>query len=115
MPPSETNDLALALAELAASASDHNNDQLVPSGERPCPICGIHMDTLDQYHITIDVCADHGVWLDQGEFANILERAYLYRREGEVHPHRNRAEIQAETRAKYKAGLNRVASMISLG
>jgi Zn-finger nucleic acid-binding protein len=70
------------------------------------------METLDKFGIIIDVCADHGVWLDQGEFANILDRAYRYRRESEMSPRRDLAAIGAETRATFKSSINRVAAMI---
>ena len=49
-----------------------NNSDTVPSGERPCPICGTRMAVENISGVSIDVCAKHGVWLDRGELPKIL-------------------------------------------
>jgi Zn-finger nucleic acid-binding protein len=62
------------LAELERSELEAiaENDEIVPSGERPCPICGSHMDVEQMSGVNVDVCAKHGVWLDRGELPRIL-------------------------------------------
>ena len=52
----------------------HHNEDITPEGERPCPICGEAMDTKKKRGVAIDVCEEHGVWLDQGEMSKIIER-----------------------------------------
>ena len=62
------------LAELERSEQIElaRNESLVPTGQRPCPICANTMDVETMSGIKIDVCGDHGVWLDRGELPNIL-------------------------------------------
>ena len=64
------------LAELERSELEavEKNNEIVPSGERPCPICGKHMDVEQMSEVDVDVCAKHGVWLDRGELPRILGR-----------------------------------------
>jgi hypothetical protein len=57
------------------------NDQVVPTGQRECPICKKVMSVEELHGITLDVCRNHGVWLDSGELETILSR---------VKPKRNR-------------------------
>ena len=58
-----------------------NNSDTVPSGERPCPICGTHMAVENISGVSIDACAKHGFWLDRGdtsvsrEYADALGKA----------------------------------------
>lgn len=54
---------------------EHPNADVVPEGARPCPICGVAMTTARRGDDSIDVCEDHGVWLDRHE----LERMFLRR------------------------------------
>ena len=61
------------LASLASLSSEHDNDRLVPPGHRPCPICGSLMQMRPRASINIDICADHGVWLDNGKLESIAE------------------------------------------
>ena len=49
-----------------------NNSDTVPSGERPCPVCGTHMAVENISGVSIDACAKHGFWLDRGELPKIL-------------------------------------------
>jgi hypothetical protein len=53
----------------------HPNADLVAEGSRPCPICSKAMETQRRRDAAIDVCADHGIWLDRQE----LERMLLLR------------------------------------
>ena len=63
--------------EQAESCASDANETLVPSGERPCPICGKAME-VEEFHcngmtyVHLDVCAEHGVWLDRGELPKII-------------------------------------------
>ena len=46
------------------------------AGSKPCPSCGEPMNQAAYPHskVSIDVCVkDHGVWLDKGEFATIVQ------------------------------------------
>ena len=57
------------------------NDYLVPPGERECPICKKKMVVEVQEGASVDVCREHGIWLDFGELDEILSRI---RRGGEI-------------------------------
>lgn len=37
----------------------------------PCPVCGRSMRVESKGRVSVDVCARHGIWLDQGELENI--------------------------------------------
>jgi Zn-finger nucleic acid-binding protein len=52
----------------------HNNEDIVPEGERACPICGESMVIKRKRGVSIDVCEEHGVWMDRGEMGKIIER-----------------------------------------
>jgi len=107
------DELALALGELAASAKPSSFDETTTP--RACPVCGEKMELIEQFDITIDVCAQHGVWLDQGELALILERTYWYRREQEDYAIKRDATREIDkTREKFRASLNRVAGLIGI-
>ena len=57
------------------------NENIVPQGKRPCPICGQVMHVEQNRGVSIDVCTAHGVWLDNGELQEITGRiARSYRR-----------------------------------
>ena len=36
-----------------------------------CPVCGIEMLVEKVGHVRVDVCDDHGMWLDGGELERI--------------------------------------------
>ena len=70
-----------AHADAAARALDRMtrpgpgpNDALVPTGRRPCPICGRTMRAWNDSGIVLDVCPEHGIWLDRGELEALLAR-----------------------------------------
>lgn len=73
----ELDELAAALDEMSSPGSE--NEKCVPSGQRPCPICGETMTADNFSGFPIDACAMHGIWLDNGELRCILAR----RRDGE--------------------------------
>ena len=63
----------LFLSELEqAHLRDIDNNTIVPPGERECPICKQTMVEETEYGVSLDVCKDHGVWLDQGELPRIV-------------------------------------------
>ena len=43
----------------------------VREGDRMCPVCGGRMNVEVKHDVHIDVCADHGIWLDKGELPAI--------------------------------------------
>lgn len=79
----------LAELEQTESLASASNQTLVPSGERPCPICGNPME-VEEYpcnvmtRIHIDVCGEHGVWLDRGELPKIIAGTKCVAREKRV-------------------------------
>ena len=38
-----------------------------------CPVCSAEMKTLTMNGVEVDVCEDHGVWMDQGELLSLTE------------------------------------------
>ena len=52
-----------------------DNSQIVPHGERRCPICGATMVEKMTNFLIYDVCQEHGAWLDNGLHSKILRRA----------------------------------------
>ena len=52
----------------------HPNREIVPEGQRLCPICGDRMIPKRKEGITIDTCEEHGVWLDKNELPRIIYR-----------------------------------------
>jgi len=45
-----------------------------PLGERHCPVCNQKLALSKHGSIEIDICEDHGVWLDTGELEAIVGR-----------------------------------------
>ena len=43
-------------------------------GPRLCPVCQAELTLAKDGKIEIDVCEEHGVWLDQGELKAITDR-----------------------------------------
>lgn len=68
------------------------NAALVAEGARRCPICQAPMQTERRNDETIDVCNEHGIWLDRNE----LERMFL-RRMRRVGVRMRRARAEAHT------------------
>ena len=61
------------LAELEREAEQiTSNDEIVPPGERECPICKEPMQVEFETGVHVDVCPEHGIWLDRGELPSIL-------------------------------------------
>lgn len=111
--PNDIDPLAAALRDMASSASGHNNDELVPAGERPCPICGVAMNVIDEHNIAVDICDQHGVWLDQGELTTLLERTYRYRRESELARIKSdRNAMREQTADKFSRSMQRAIGCV---
>ncbi|MAG58606.1 MAG: hypothetical protein CMJ83_20140 [Planctomycetes bacterium] len=51
---------------------EHPNARLVPEGERKCPICGNQMIRDVEMKVAMDICPDHGLWLDRDELPEII-------------------------------------------
>jgi Zn-finger nucleic acid-binding protein len=74
--PYNDEEVTEALWNLVGSPRDPNaNDELVPSGQRSCPICGACMVVEKHAAISIDVCPAHGLWLDNGELPLLIRAA----------------------------------------
>ena len=65
--------MSVTAEEFVDVHSDSENRNLVAEGERPCPICGDKMKTQTEFDVIVDVCPQHGVWLDKNELGRILE------------------------------------------
>jgi len=59
--------------EQEAPPRAHPNAGLVAEGARRCPICSSLMQTVRREGDSIDVCEDHGVWLDRDELTRMFE------------------------------------------
>jgi Zn-finger nucleic acid-binding protein len=42
-------------------------------GTVPCPICGLAMHVERKEKVEVDVCAQHGIWLDKGRIEEITK------------------------------------------
>jgi Zn-finger nucleic acid-binding protein len=63
------------LAELERSDQNRQpNEDVVPTGQRECPICKKKVLVEVESGISIDICQEHGVWLDRGELPGIISR-----------------------------------------
>ena len=40
-----------------------------------CPVCSKRMEIRTVKSVTVDVCPEHGMWLDRGELDKITESA----------------------------------------
>lgn len=45
--------------------------------ELPCPVCGNTMQVEKVHRASVDVCEEHGIWLDTGELEAIMRRGRL--------------------------------------
>ncbi len=82
---------------------------------RPCPVCGVELEVLEIKDVEIDVCADHGVWLDNGELERLIELKQPKVDEGAILPQtpkRRRARRRRmDRRDKREAALRRQVSV----
>jgi len=51
-------------------------DEIRP-GKIPCPVCGKTMQIEAKGRVAVDVCPDHGIWLDKGELEQIFRSIRL--------------------------------------
>jgi Zn-finger nucleic acid-binding protein len=61
-------------ARKAVKKKVHRNSKIVPEGERKCPICDEFMHVEKIKHVSVDICQEHGIWMDKGEFTKISRR-----------------------------------------
>lgn len=47
---------------------------------RPCPVCGETMDSENKYLNEVEVCENHGIWLEKGQLESIVARVKRTRR-----------------------------------
>ena len=78
--------------EKASGAPTVCNSEIVPEGERNCPICGETMLSTRQHGVLIDVCQAHGLWLDKGELSDVVREI----RDVDIRLHVKRMEQEAE-------------------
>lgn len=103
------DELAAVVREMRGQGIQLDGDgnvSLCPHGQRPCPICGQHMATEDLSGVPIDVCAAHGIWLDNCELEFILRR---------VATRRSRATQYAVSQALRDARRDGMRSATTLG
>ena len=44
------------------------------------PICGTIMALESRFNVIVDVCREHGIWLDKGELPRIIDRIQCHQR-----------------------------------
>lgn len=49
------------------------------NAERPCAVCGNSMAPVALGSVALDRCAQHGVWFDADEFADLLSQSKKFR------------------------------------
>jgi len=71
-----------AARQHGAPQVEHDNDRLVAEQHRHCPQCGARMRGEERKDlwgrtatILVDVCEEHGIWLDKSELEILLDRA----------------------------------------
>lgn len=57
--------------------STHANEKVRPTGQRPCPICKEPLLSSTERGTTVDLCLEHGVWLDRGELDQLLSKVAM--------------------------------------
>jgi Zn-finger nucleic acid-binding protein len=45
--------------------------------QHKCPVCAAPMKVIKRVSLQIDVCDEHGVWLDKGELEALIRRGRL--------------------------------------
>jgi Zn-finger nucleic acid-binding protein len=70
-----------------------DNSEIVPHGQRRCPICGKFMVEEMTNFVIYDVCPEHGAWLDNGVLGKLLARTKAIERI------EKRKAVEAERRA----------------
>jgi Zn-finger nucleic acid-binding protein len=71
---------------------------LCESSSMKCPKCGEPMRSTAMNSVEIDLCEEHGLWLDKGELGRILK---AHRRE---YYHIQRSSIQRQTKDAKRRG-----------
>jgi Zn-finger nucleic acid-binding protein len=55
------------------TVNEHPNAAIVAEGERKCAICGARLVRQLQESVAVDVCDEHGIWLDKDALPRIFE------------------------------------------
>ena len=71
--------------------TDRTNREVVPEGQRQCPICHELMTSVHEKGVLIDLCEEHGMWLDKDELRAIVRRSQESETDAEL-----KAKIAAE-------------------
>ncbi len=61
--------------EFEEASTNRSNRELVPEGQRHCPIRGELMTSAHEKAVLIDVCQTHGIWLDKDELRGIIKHS----------------------------------------
>lgn len=68
-----------------------------PRAPLPCPVCGKPMSFEREYYgVEVDVCEEHGLWLDATRMKTILNRAIA-----DLETYYSRAVSEAERESRY--------------
>jgi len=89
--------------EPPAPVADRANQDIVPEGMRACPQCHAQMRDDERKDvwgrtetIVIDLCDEHGIWLDHSELAILLDRSNQQARRNARRLRRRRVEAARE-------------------
>lgn len=52
-------------------------DQNLPASRRLCPVCSEPLAREERYRVPVDICKEHGIWLDRGELQEIIQRDWV--------------------------------------
>ncbi len=107
--PSDVEETLRFLQSMEQTHTTSPNDQIVPPGERECPICKKTMSVEVVEGVSLDNCQDHGVWLDFGELQQIISRI----RQGERVSRRYAIRRAKEERQKDNAN-NAMVGLLAL-
>lgn len=53
------------------------NDRTQPRPPLACPVCSVPLTQKIRVGVPIDVCDEHGIWLDRGELEEIIQRDWV--------------------------------------
>jgi Zn-finger nucleic acid-binding protein len=52
-------------------------EQTRPGPPRLCPVCAAPLIHEERHRVPVDVCEEHGIWLDRGELQEIIQRDWV--------------------------------------
>ena len=86
--------------ECEQRGASHGNRSIVPEGQRKCPICGEPMTSTHENSVMIDLCEEHGMWLDKDELRAIVTGS-------------QQSELVKKLKAREAAGEEAAAGLLS--